>query len=67
MIVVKLVLHLLDLDLIFKAQIYASARASGGILVQEGHLIAFESWKLNELEQRYSTHEKEMTTIIHCL
>jgi len=45
----------------------ASDRAIGGVLVQEGHLIAFESWKLNNAEQNYSTHEKEMTTIVHCL
>jgi hypothetical protein len=29
--------------------------------------VAFESRKLNEAEQRYSTHEKEMTTVVHCL
>ena len=67
MIWVKLVLQLLDLDLLFETQTDALARALGGILVKEGHPLAFESWKLNELEQRYSTHEKEMTMIIHCL
>ena len=29
--------------------------------------MAFESQKLNGAEQRYSTHEKEMTTVVHCL
>ena len=29
--------------------------------------MAFESRKLNNAEQRYSTHEKEMTTVVHCL
>ncbi|RVW60334.1 Transposon Tf2-2 polyprotein [Vitis vinifera] len=46
---------------------YASDRALGGVLVQEGHLVAFESRKLNNAEQRYSTHEKEMTAVVHCL
>ena len=64
-ILVKLVLHLLDLDILFEAQTNASTKALN--LVQERHPIAFESQKPNELEQRYSTHEKEMTTIIHCL
>ena len=37
----------------------ASDRALGGVLVQEGHPVAFESQKLNAAEQRYSAHEKE--------
>ena len=35
--------------------------------MQEGHSMAFESKKLNNAEQRYSTHEKEMTVVVHCL
>ena len=64
---IKLVLRLPDLDLPFEVQIDASDRALGGVLVQEGHLVAFESRKLNNAEQRYSTHEKEMTVVVHCL
>ena len=33
--------------------------------MQEGHPVAFESRKLNGVEQRYLTHEKKMTTIVH--
>ena len=29
--------------------------------------MAFESQKLDAVEQRYSTHEKEMIAVIHCL
>ncbi|RVW18515.1 Retrovirus-related Pol polyprotein from transposon 17.6 [Vitis vinifera] len=61
------VLRLPDLDLPFEVQTDASDRALGGVLVQEGHPVAFESRKLNNAEQRYSTHEKEMTTVVHCL
>ena len=61
------VLHLPDLDLPFEVQMDASDRALGGVLVQEGHPVAFESRKLNGAEQKYSTHEKEMTTMVHCL
>ena len=35
--------------------------------MQEGHLIAFESRKLNDTERRYTVQENETTTIIHCL
>lgn len=29
--------------------------------------MAFESRKLNDVEQRYSTHEKEMVVVVHYL
>ncbi|KAE8724095.1 hypothetical protein F3Y22_tig00010927pilonHSYRG00153 [Hibiscus syriacus] len=45
----------------------ASDFAIGGVLMQEGHPIAFESRKLNDTKTRYMVQEKEMTTIIHCL
>ena len=63
----ELVLWLPDLDLPFEVQTDASDRALGGVLVQEGHPVAFESRKLNNAERRYSTHEKEMTAMVHCL
>ena len=63
----ELVLRLPDLDLLFEVQTDASNKALGRVLVQEGHSMAFESKKLNNAEQRYSTHEKEMTFVVHCL
>ncbi|KAK3013696.1 hypothetical protein RJ639_008606 [Escallonia herrerae] len=35
--------------------------------MQEGHPVAYESKKLNEAERRYTTHEKELLTVIHYL
>ena len=63
----ELVLRLPDLELPFEVHTNSLDRALGGVLVQEGHPIAFESRKLNAAEQRYSAHEKEMTAVIHCL
>ncbi|KAE8675250.1 hypothetical protein F3Y22_tig00111689pilonHSYRG00081 [Hibiscus syriacus] len=41
----------------------ASDVAIGGVLMQEGHPVAYESRKLNETERRYTVHEKEMTAV----
>ena len=50
------VLRLPDLELPFEVHTDALDRALGGVLVQEGHLVAFESQKLNAAEQRYIAH-----------
>ena len=63
----KPVLRLLDLEFSFELHMDALDKALGGVLVQEGHPVAFESQKLDVVEQRYNTHEKEMTTVIHYL
>ncbi|KAK3016950.1 hypothetical protein RJ639_007326 [Escallonia herrerae] len=41
--------------------------ALGGVLMQECHPVAYESRKLNEAERRYTTHEKELIAVVHCL
>ena len=57
------VLRLPDLELPFEVHTDGSDRALGGVLVQEGHPVAFESRKLCAAEQRYIAHEKEMTAV----
>ena len=44
------VLRLPDLELLFEVHTDASDKALGGVLVQEGHPVAFESRKLNAAE-----------------
>ena len=56
-----------DLDFPFEVHTNASDMALRGVLVHEGHPIAFESRKFDMVKQRYSTHKKEMTAAIHCL
>ncbi|GJX54506.1 PTI1-like tyrosine-protein kinase [Tanacetum coccineum] len=54
------VLRLLDVIMPFELHTDASDFAIGGVLMQDGHLIAFESLKLNETERKYTVQEKEM-------
>ncbi|CAA0822376.1 Uncharacterized mitochondrial protein AtMg00860 [Striga hermonthica] len=61
------ILKLGKFDQPFEVKIDASDSAIGGVLVQDKHPIAFESHKLKDAETQYSTHEKEMTDVIHCL
>ncbi|PHT65260.1 hypothetical protein T459_29685 [Capsicum annuum] len=61
------ILALPDFTKLFEVQTDASDFAIDGVLMQEGHPIAFESRKLNDAERRYTVHEREMTTIVHCL
>jgi len=54
------VLKLPDFDKDFEIHSDASNFAIGGVIVQDGRSVAFESKKLNETERRWPTHEKEM-------
>ena len=51
----------------FEVQTYASDFALGGVLLQKGHPVAFESRKVSEVERRYTTEKKELLAVIHCL
>ncbi|KAL6315079.1 hypothetical protein AAG906_030933 [Vitis piasezkii] len=61
------VLALPDHTKVFEVHMDASDFAIGGVHMQDRHLIAFESRKINDMERRYMVQEKEMTTIAHCL
>ena len=65
--VTTLILKLPDFERPFEVHTDASDFAIGGVLIQDGHSVAYESRKLQDRERRYLVHEKEMTAIIHCL
>lgn len=60
-------LQLSEFDKPFEVHTGASWRALGGVLIQDGRPVAFDGQKLIEAEERYSTHEKEMLPVVHCL
>ncbi|KAL2230819.1 UNVERIFIED_CONTAM: Retrovirus-related Pol polyprotein from transposon gypsy [Sesamum indicum] len=39
----------------------------GGVLMQDGHPVAFESRKLKDAERRYSVHKRELLVVVHCV
>jgi hypothetical protein len=45
----------------------ASDLGLGGVLLQEGQPVAFESEKLNDVELNYQTSEKEMLAVVNAL
>ena len=55
----NMVLRLPNLELPFEVHMEVSDKALRGVLVQEGHPVAFESHKLDSAEQRYNTHNKK--------
>ena len=63
----KPVLALPNHTKVFEVHMDASDFAIGGVLMQDRHLIAFESRKLNDSKRQYTVQEKEMIVIVHCL
>ncbi|KAL0400203.1 UNVERIFIED_CONTAM: Transposon Tf2-11 polyprotein [Sesamum radiatum] len=61
------VLALPDMSKPYVVETDASDFALGGVLMQDGHPVAFENRKLKDVEQRYSVHEKELLVVVHCL
>lgn len=57
----------MDLDKDFVVCIDAFKGGLGGVLMQDGQVICYESRKLNEHEKNYLTHDLELVAIIHAL
>ena len=45
----------------------ASLEGVGAVLTQDGHVIAYESKKLQDHELNYRTHDLELVVIVHAL
>jgi hypothetical protein len=58
-------LRTLDERLPYEVVTDVSDLGLAGVLLQEGHPVAFESRKLNSAELNYQTTEKEMLAVVH--
>ncbi|KAL0322292.1 UNVERIFIED_CONTAM: Gag-Pol polyprotein [Sesamum calycinum] len=65
--VTDLVLALPDMSKPFVVETDASDFVLGGVLMQDGHPVAFEIRNLKDVGRRYSVHEKELLVVVHCL
>ena len=61
------ILKIVDLEGNFLVCTDACKQGIGGVLMQDGHVISYESRKLKEHEQNYATHDLELAAIIHAL
>jgi hypothetical protein len=61
------ILKVADPDEDFVVCTNACKEGLGGVLMQNGHVICYESRKLKEHEINYATHDLELATIVHVL
>jgi hypothetical protein len=45
----------------------ASGKGLGCVLMQDGHVVAYASWKLRNHELHYLTHDLELAVVVHAL
>jgi len=46
---------------------YACREGLDEVLMQDNHVVLYESWKLKEHEKNYDIHDLVLTTIVHAL
>ena len=45
----------------------ACGQGLGGVLMQDNHVICYESRKMKKHEKKYATHDLELAAIVHAL
>jgi hypothetical protein len=56
-----------DIEKSFDVYCDASSMGIGGVLMQDGHVIAYASRQLRRHEEHYPTHDLELLAIVHTL
>jgi hypothetical protein len=67
LLMTTLILKVPDMDVDFLVCIDASKEGLGGVLMQDGRVIAYISRKLRRHEKNYVTHDLELLSIIYAL
>ena len=61
------ILNILDLDKEYVFCTNAYLEQIDGVLMQDGHVIFYESRKMKEHNNNYDTHDLELVVIVHVL
>ena len=61
------ILNIPDMDVDFLVCTDASKEGLGGVLMQDGRVIAYISRKLRRHEENYATHDLELLAIVYAL
>jgi hypothetical protein len=56
-----------DIKKSFDVYCDASTTGIGGVLMQDGRVIAYTLWQLRRHEEHYPTHDLELLAVIHTL
>jgi ribonuclease HI len=58
---------MLDMEKPFSIYYDASSQGLGCVLMQDGNIVAYASRQLREHEEKYPTHDLELTAVVHAL
>ena len=61
------ILKIVDPKKDFVVCIDACNQGIGGVLMQDNHVVCYESMKLKDHEKKYATHDLELAVIVHAL
>jgi hypothetical protein len=61
------VLTMSDMEKPFSIYCDASGQGLGYVLMQDGHVVAYSSRQLRKYEEKYPTHDLELSTMVHAL
>jgi hypothetical protein len=62
-----LVLTMSDMEKPFSIYCDASGQGLGCVLMQDGHVVAYSSRQLRKHEEKYPTHDLELSAMVHAL